>query len=83
MELKISGLLIFLLNTRSYRSGYVWHDLCEDDMVCPTNGNEYILKGSELLEGALCPTPGKNSLFDSAFCSCSVSSFLIICHSKS
>ncbi|CAN6460579.1 unnamed protein product [Victoria cruziana] len=48
---------LYSWSCKSYRSGYVWHDLCEDDMVCPTNGNEYILKGSELLEGALCPTP--------------------------
>ncbi|CAA2993480.1 Hypothetical predicted protein [Olea europaea subsp. europaea] len=33
---------------RSYKNGYVWHDLSEDDMLQPTNGNDYILKGSEL-----------------------------------
>ncbi|KAK2987780.1 hypothetical protein RJ640_030670 [Escallonia rubra] len=33
---------------RSYRSGYVWHDLTEDDLIRPTNGHEYVLKGSEL-----------------------------------
>ncbi|CAI9761661.1 unnamed protein product [Fraxinus pennsylvanica] len=33
---------------RSYKNGYVWHDLSEDDMLEPTNGNDYILKGSEL-----------------------------------
>ncbi|KAF3793497.1 UPSTREAM OF FLC protein [Nymphaea thermarum] len=48
---------------RSYRNGFVWHDLCENDMIYPTNGNEYILKGSELLEGSLSSTPGTNSLF--------------------
>ncbi|XP_031484592.1 protein SOSEKI 4-like [Nymphaea colorata] len=42
---------------RSYRNGFVWHDLCENDMIYPTNGNEYILKGSELLEGSLSSTP--------------------------
>ncbi|XP_042503477.1 protein SOSEKI 3-like [Macadamia integrifolia] len=35
---------------RSYKNGFVWHDLCEDDLILPTNGNEYVLKGSELLE---------------------------------
>ncbi|XP_026415700.1 protein UPSTREAM OF FLC-like [Papaver somniferum] len=35
---------------RSYKSGFVWHDLCEDDLILPAHGNEYVLKGSELLE---------------------------------
>ncbi|XP_043707553.1 protein SOSEKI 3-like [Telopea speciosissima] len=35
---------------RSYKNGFVWHDLCEDDLILPTNGNEYVLKGSELFE---------------------------------
>uniref|UniRef100_A0ACD5XLN8 Uncharacterized protein n=1 Tax=Avena sativa TaxID=4498 RepID=A0ACD5XLN8_AVESA len=34
---------------RSYRNGYVWHDLTADDPIHPANGNEYVLKGSELL----------------------------------
>ncbi|KAM0824577.1 hypothetical protein ACQ4PT_070104 [Festuca glaucescens] len=34
---------------RSYKNGYVWHDLTPDDPVHPANGNEYVLKGSELL----------------------------------
>ncbi|KAL9677380.1 hypothetical protein QQ045_005609 [Rhodiola kirilowii] len=35
---------------RSYKTGYVWHDLSEDDLIVPVNGHEYILKGSELFE---------------------------------
>ncbi|XAR60031.1 hypothetical protein NMG60_11033256 [Bertholletia excelsa] len=35
---------------RSYKNGFVWHDLCEDDLIFPAHGNEYILKGSELFE---------------------------------
>ncbi|KAG9154257.1 hypothetical protein Leryth_000715 [Lithospermum erythrorhizon] len=35
---------------RSYKNGYVWHDLCEDDLVLSVHGNEYVLKGSELFE---------------------------------
>lgn len=35
---------------RSYKNGYVWNDLAENDFIYPTHGNEYILKGSELLE---------------------------------
>ena len=28
----------------------MWHDLCEDDLILPAHGNEYVLKGSELFE---------------------------------
>ncbi|KAL5221224.1 hypothetical protein ABZP36_025937 [Zizania latifolia] len=35
---------------RSYKNGFVWHDLSEDDLVLLAQGNEYILKGSELLD---------------------------------
>ncbi|CAN0916480.1 Protein SOSEKI 3 [Linum grandiflorum] len=35
---------------RSYKSGFVWHDLSEDDLILPAHGNEYVLKGSELFE---------------------------------
>ncbi|KAJ0040013.1 hypothetical protein Pint_26632 [Pistacia integerrima] len=36
---------------RSYKNGYVWNDLSENDIIFPANGGEYVLKGSELLEG--------------------------------
>ncbi|RAL46051.1 hypothetical protein DM860_006205 [Cuscuta australis] len=35
---------------RSYKNGFVWHDLSEDDLILPAHGNEYVLKGSELME---------------------------------
>ncbi|KAK8945572.1 hypothetical protein KSP40_PGU017468 [Platanthera guangdongensis] len=35
---------------RSYKNGFVWQDLSEDDLILPAHGNEYILKGSELLD---------------------------------
>ncbi|KAI3517323.1 hypothetical protein L1887_16537 [Cichorium endivia] len=35
---------------RSYKSGYVWHDASEGDLIQPTNGHDYVLKGSELLQ---------------------------------
>lgn len=35
---------------RRYKNGFVWHDLGEDDLVYPSHGNEYILKGTELLD---------------------------------
>lgn len=35
---------------RSYKNGYVWQDLTEDDLIHPAHGNdEYVLKGSPLL----------------------------------
>ncbi|XP_076933325.1 protein SOSEKI 5-like [Bidens hawaiensis] len=36
---------------RSYKNGFVWHDLSENDFIYPAHGHEYILKGSELFEG--------------------------------
>ncbi|KAL3518252.1 hypothetical protein ACH5RR_020841 [Cinchona calisaya] len=36
---------------RSYKNGYVWHDLSESDFIYPAHGQEYILKGSEILDG--------------------------------
>ncbi|CAM8970552.1 unnamed protein product [Rhodiola kirilowii] len=35
---------------RSYKTGFVWHDLSEDDLIHPASGSEYVLKGSELIE---------------------------------
>nr|QEG03077.1 upstream of FLC1 protein isoform X8 [Cymbidium ensifolium] len=35
---------------RCYKNGFVWHDLSEDDLILPTNGTEFVLKGSELLD---------------------------------
>ncbi|PHT34427.1 Protein UPSTREAM OF FLC [Capsicum baccatum] len=37
---------------RSYRNGFVWHDLAEHDFIYPAHGEEYVLKGSELVDGA-------------------------------
>ncbi|PIN17966.1 hypothetical protein CDL12_09371 [Handroanthus impetiginosus] len=34
---------------RSYKNGYVWNDLAENDVIFPSEGAEYVLKGSELL----------------------------------
>ncbi|KAI3472943.1 hypothetical protein Pfo_031239 [Paulownia fortunei] len=36
---------------RSYKNGYVWNDLVENDVIYPSEGAEYVLKGSELIEG--------------------------------
>ncbi|GAB4824363.1 hypothetical protein Ancab_007251 [Ancistrocladus abbreviatus] len=35
---------------RSYKNGFVWQDLEENDFIHPVHGNEYVLKGSEILE---------------------------------
>ncbi|KVH94599.1 protein UPSTREAM OF FLC-like [Cynara cardunculus var. scolymus] len=34
---------------RSYKNGFVWHDLAENDYIYPAHGQEYVLKGSELV----------------------------------
>lgn len=34
---------------RSYKHGFVWHDLSENDFIYPAHGQEYVLKGSELV----------------------------------
>ncbi|KAH9701099.1 hypothetical protein KPL71_024878 [Citrus sinensis] len=35
---------------RSYKNGFVWHDLSEDDLIYPAHGQEYVLKGSEIVD---------------------------------
>ncbi|XP_065875536.1 protein SOSEKI 2 [Euphorbia lathyris] len=34
---------------RSYRNGYVWNDLGDNDVIYPSDGAEYVLKGSEII----------------------------------
>ncbi|KAL7158245.1 hypothetical protein ABFS83_02G129600 [Erythranthe nasuta] len=33
---------------RRYKTGYVWQDLMDDDLITPISDNEYVLKGSEI-----------------------------------
>ncbi|XP_051140990.1 protein SOSEKI 1 [Andrographis paniculata] len=33
---------------RKYKSGYVWQDLLDDDLITPISDSEYVLKGSEI-----------------------------------
>lgn len=42
---------MFLFVYRSYKNGYVWNDVGENDVIYPSEGAEYVLKGSELIEG--------------------------------
>lgn len=42
-------MILFLRGFRSYKNGFVWHDLSENDFIYPAHGHEYVLKGSELL----------------------------------
>ncbi|XP_038893572.1 protein UPSTREAM OF FLC [Benincasa hispida] len=47
---------------RSYKNGFVWHDLSENDFIYPLHGKEYVLKGSELLHSSLeCRVQGSES----------------------
>ncbi|RCV28054.1 hypothetical protein SETIT_5G375200v2 [Setaria italica] len=54
---------------RSYRNGFVWHDLADDDYIHPVVGREYVLKGTERLHPAVPPAP----LLDAAAASSSSS----------
>lgn len=38
---------------RSYKNGFVWQDLSDNDFIYPCQGHEYVLKGSQLLESSL------------------------------
>ncbi|XP_047947295.1 protein SOSEKI 1-like isoform X2 [Salvia hispanica] len=33
---------------RRYKTGYVWQDLVDDDLITPISDNEYVLQGSEI-----------------------------------
>ncbi|KAF5752698.1 protein UPSTREAM OF FLC-like isoform X1 [Tripterygium wilfordii] len=45
---------------RRYKSGYVWQDLVDDDLITPISDNEYVLKGSQIIV----PNTNLPSLFD-------------------
>ncbi|VAH79535.1 unnamed protein product [Triticum turgidum subsp. durum] len=49
---------------RSYKTGFVWHDLSVDDLLLLTQGTEYVLKGSEFPfdESKPLPMPGATRL---------------------
>ncbi|KAH7691702.1 Protein SOSEKI 2 plant protein [Dioscorea alata] len=49
---------------RSYKNGFVWHDLSEDDLIFPTNGKDYVLKGSEILDRTPSEHNGDKLKFD-------------------
>ncbi|KAE8733766.1 putative nuclease HARBI1-like isoform X1 [Hibiscus syriacus] len=40
---------------RSYKNGFVWHDLAENDFIYPSHGQEYVLKGTEILDHSISP----------------------------
>ncbi|KAF2300435.1 hypothetical protein GH714_013240 [Hevea brasiliensis] len=40
---------------RSYKNGFVWHDLGKNDFIYTVHGHEYVLKGSELLDPSINP----------------------------
>ena len=48
---------------RSYKNGFVWHDLSEDDLVVAATDGEYVLKGSELVD----QSPSGEHFFPSEF----------------
>ncbi|KAG7559844.1 hypothetical protein ISN45_Aa05g014180 [Arabidopsis thaliana x Arabidopsis arenosa] len=46
---------------RTYKNGFVWHDLSEEDFIFPVHGQEYVLKGSQIHD--LDNNSGKESNF--------------------
>ncbi|KAE9618562.1 hypothetical protein Lal_00047880 [Lupinus albus] len=38
---------------RSYKNGFVWQDLSENDFIYPSSGHEYILKGTQVIKTCL------------------------------
>ncbi|RDX76058.1 Protein UPSTREAM OF FLC [Mucuna pruriens] len=38
---------------RSYKNGFVWQDLSENDFIYPSSGHEYVLKGTQMIETSL------------------------------
>ncbi|MCD7460120.1 hypothetical protein HAX54_042912 [Datura stramonium] len=42
---------------RKYKTGYVWQDLLDEDLITPISDNEYVLKGSEI--PSITPIKGK------------------------
>ncbi|XP_020182034.2 uncharacterized protein [Aegilops tauschii subsp. strangulata] len=53
---------------RSYKTGFVWHDLSADDLLLPTQGTEYVLKGSELPFDHSKPLPMPDHQQNNAVC---------------
>ncbi|KAK6933676.1 Protein SOSEKI, partial [Dillenia turbinata] len=58
---------LIVLKYRRYRTGYVWQDLTDDDLITPVSNNEYVLKGSEIVSSpcfaaAAFPTGGNANL---------------------
>ncbi|KAM0945103.1 putative protein SOSEKI [Dioscorea sansibarensis] len=49
---------------RSYKNGFVWHDLSDDDLILPTNAKDYVLKGSEILDSTPSEHNGDKLKFD-------------------
>nr|CCW03284.1 similar to uncharacterized protein [Lupinus angustifolius] len=40
-------------STKSYKNGFVWQDLSENDFIYPSSGHEYILKGTQVVKTCL------------------------------
>ncbi|MED6119618.1 hypothetical protein PIB30_013251 [Stylosanthes scabra] len=52
---------------RSYRNGFVWQDLTENDFIYPTNGHdEFVLKGTLLVQPSLTLTSYGDTLSSDA-----------------
>ncbi|CAN0877815.1 Protein SOSEKI 1 [Linum grandiflorum] len=58
---------------RKYKTGYIWQDLIDDDLITPISDNEYVLKGSEItvddvpLKATASNTPSSSSSSSTTF----------------
>lgn len=48
MQLRyFSNIDVCCVYCRRYKTGYVWQDLLDGDLITPVSDNEYVIKGSE------------------------------------
>ncbi|XP_058075560.1 protein SOSEKI 1 [Magnolia sinica] len=47
---------------RRYKTGYVWQDLLDEDLITPISDNEYVLKGSQISASAFDRCSCNNSI---------------------
>ncbi|XWS28882.1 hypothetical protein CRYUN_Cryun25bG0109900 [Craigia yunnanensis] len=46
---------LYSWSSKSYKNGFVWHDLAENDFIYSSHGQDYVLKGSEILDQSINP----------------------------
>lgn len=54
---------MYMCICRRYKTGYVWQDLLDEDLITPISDNEYVLKGSEISSTTTTTTSTDNGKF--------------------